>query len=192
MLNKPIEEVIYGPDGKFTGVRSEGEVAKAKFVVGDPSYFSSKVRKTGKVIRLIAILNHPIPNTNNENSLQIILPQRELKRRNDVYVMCISSEFHVVPKGKFVAIVSTNIETDNPEKELQPGLDLLGPIEQKFVSICDTFEPTSDGTKDQVFISSSYDGTSHFESTSVDVLNLYKRITGKDMDLTPMKQPDDQ
>jgi len=192
MLNKPISEIIYGPDGKFVGVKSEGEVAKAKFVVGDPSYFPNKVKKTGRVIRLIALLSHPIPNTNNENSLQIILPQRELKRRNDVYVMCISSEFYVVPKGKFVAIVSTNIETENPEKELQPGVDLLGPIDQKFVSICDTFEPSSDGVSDQVFISSSYDGTSHFESTSVDVLNIYKRITGKDMDLTPMKQPDQE
>jgi len=91
-----------------------------------------------------------------------------------------------------MAICSTNCETDNPENELKPALDLLGPIEQKFVSIVDQYEPISDGVQDQVFISSSYDGTSHFESTSVDVLSVYKRITGKDMDLTPMKQADDQ
>jgi len=192
MLSKPIEQIVYGADGKVVGVKSEGEVAKCKFVVGDPSYFPDKVKKIGRVIRVICILNHPIPNTNNENSLQIILPQRELKRRFDVYVMCISAEFHVVPKGKYMAICSTNCETDNPENELKPALDLLGPIEQKFVSIVDQYEPISDGVQDQVFISSSYDGTSHFESTSVDVLSVYKRITGKDMDLTPMKQADDQ
>jgi len=191
MLNKPIQEIVHGPDGKVIGVKSEGEVAKCKFVVGDPSYFPDKVKKSGRVIRMIAILNHPIPNTGNENSLQIILPQRELKRRNDIYVMCISGEFHVVPKGKYMAIVSTNVETDSPEAELKPAIELLGPIEQKFVSICETFEPTTDGVSDQVFISSSYDGTSHFESTSVDVLSIYKRITGKDMDLTPMKQQDE-
>lgn len=189
MLDKPIEEVIYDANGKVTGVRSGSEVAKCKFVVADPSYFSNKVRKVGQVVRMICILNHPIPNTK-ENSLQIILPQREVKRKFDIYVMCISSDFHVVPKGKFMAIVSTNVETSNPEAELKPGLDLLGPIEQKFLSVCDLYEPIEDGTKDQVFISRSFDGTSHFESTGSDVLDIYKRITGHDMDLTPMKQPE--
>jgi len=59
------------------------------------------------------------------------------------------------------------------------------------VSVCDQFVPTDDGKKDQCFISTSYDGTSHFESTSEDVLNIYKRIIGKDMDLTPKKQEED-
>jgi Rab GDP dissociation inhibitor len=188
MLNKPIEQIVYGADGKVCGVKSEGEVAKCKFVVGDPSYFPDKVKKVGRVIRMICILNHPIPNTGNENSLQIILPQRELKRKYDIYVMAISAEFHVVPKGKYMAIVSTNCETETPEKELAPALELLGPVEARFVSISDEFEPISDGSKDNVFISSSYDGASHFETTSIDVLSMYKRITGKDMDLTPMKQ----
>jgi len=186
MLDKPIEEIIYGADGRVTGVKSQGEVAKCKFVVADPSYFPDKVKKTGRVIRIICILDHPIPNTGNENSLQIIFPQREMKRKNDIYVLAISSEFHVVPKGKFMAIVSSNVETNEPEKELFPALSLLGPIQQKFVSIVDELSPIDDGKKDGVFISTSYDGSSHFESTSDDVLNLYKRITGKEMDLTPM------
>lgn len=191
MLDKPIEEIVYGPDGKVTGVKSQGEVAKCKFVVGDPSYFPNKVKKAGRIIRTICILNHPIPNTNKEHSLQIILPQRELKRKSDVYIMCISGDHNVVPKGKYMAIVSTTIETANPEAELAPALNLLGPVEQQFTSIADILEPVDDGIKDQVFISSSYDATSHFETTSEDVLRMYKRITGKEMDLTPMKQPDD-
>jgi len=191
MLDKPIEEIVYGADGKVAGVKSQGEVAKCKFVVGDPSYFPNKVKKTGRIIRTICVLNHPIPNTNKEHSLQIILPQRELKRRNDIYIMCISGDHNVVPKGKYMAIVSTNIETANPEAELKPALDLLGPIEHQFSSVADVFEPLDDGTKDGVFISSSFDATSHFETTGDDVLNIYKRITGKTMDLTPMKQPDE-
>jgi Rab GDP dissociation inhibitor len=106
--------------------------------------------------------------------------------------MCISGDHNVVPKGKYMAIVSTNVETANPESELKPGLDLLGPIEQQFTSVADLYEPIADGTKDGVYISSSYDATSHFETMSIDVLNMYKRITGKDMDLTPMKQPDEE
>jgi Rab GDP dissociation inhibitor len=187
MLDKPIQQIVYGADGKVCGVQSEGETVKCKFVVGDPSYFPNKVKKTGRVARIVCILNHPIPNSNNENSMQIILPQRELKRTSDIYVMCISAEFFVVPKGKHMVIVSSRLESDDPLKEFKPALDLLGPIEQKFVNICDLVEPTDDGTKDQCFVSSSYDETSHFETTSMDVLDIYKRITGKDMDLTPKK-----
>jgi len=190
MLDRPIDDIIY-ENGRVVGVKSQGEVAKCKFVVGDPSYFPNKVKKLGKVARIICILNHPIPNTNGENSFQIILPQREVKRGYDIYVMCISSEFLVCPKGKYVAIVSTNLESDDYEKECKPGLDLLGPIEMKFVSIDDEYVPLANGVDDGVFISTSYDGTSHFETMSLDVLDVYKRITGHDMDLTPKKMDDE-
>jgi GDP dissociation inhibitor len=41
MLNKPDVKVVY-EDGKAVGVESEGETAKAKMVIGDPSYFPGK------------------------------------------------------------------------------------------------------------------------------------------------------
>lgn len=37
---------------------------------------------------------------------------------------------------------------------------------------------------DKCFISKGYDATSHFETTVEDVLSMYRRITGKDLDLT--------
>ena len=49
----------------------------------------------------------------------------------DIYVGCVSFAHNVAAAGHYVAIVSTTVETDNPEGELKPGLDLLGPIEQK-------------------------------------------------------------
>ena len=78
MLSKPDAEVVYGPDGKFQGVESEGETAKADFVVGDPSYFPDKVTKTSSVVRAICVLSHPIPSTDDSNSVQIIIPQRQV------------------------------------------------------------------------------------------------------------------
>jgi hypothetical protein len=36
---------------------------------------------------------------------------------------------------------------------------------------------------DGCFISKGYDATTHFETTVDDVLDMYKRITGKDIDL---------
>lgn len=42
MLNKPDAKVVY-EDGKAVGVESEGQVAKAKMVIGDPSYFPGEI-----------------------------------------------------------------------------------------------------------------------------------------------------
>lgn len=51
----------------------------------------------------------------------------------DIYVSLVSYTHQVAAKGWFVAMVSTTVETDNPEAEIKPGLDLLGPIKQKYV-----------------------------------------------------------
>lgn len=51
----------------------------------------------------------------------------------------------------------------------------------RFIHIADISEPINDGTQDQVFVSKSYDATSHFETVCDDVKDLYKRITGKEL-----------
>ena len=48
MLDKPLEEIVY-EDGKVVGVKSQGETARCDCVIGDPSYFPDKVKKTGQV-----------------------------------------------------------------------------------------------------------------------------------------------
>ena len=68
----------------------------------------------------------------------------------DIYVCMISCAHNVAAKGKYVAIISTTVETNEPEKELKPALDLLEPIEQKFVSTSDLYAPTDMGTDSQV------------------------------------------
>lgn len=100
----------------------------------------------------------------------------------------ISSTHQVSAKGWFIGMVSTTVETDNPEAEIKPGLDLLGTIAQKFVCVSDYYEPTDDGLQSQVFISESYDATTHFETTCLDVLNIFKRGTGEDFDFSKIKQ----
>lgn len=49
----------------------------------------------------------------------------------DIYVCMISSAHNVAAQGKYIAIASSVVETNDPEKELKPALDLLEPIEQK-------------------------------------------------------------
>lgn len=82
MLHKSDAQVVYDDSGKAVGVSSEGETAKCKFIVGDPSYFPNKTRPTSRVVRAICILSHPIPNTDNAHSVQIILPQKQIGRHS--------------------------------------------------------------------------------------------------------------
>ena len=49
----------------------------------------------------------------------------------DIYVCCVSYTHCVAAKGHFLALVATTVETNNPEAELRPGLDLLGPVLEK-------------------------------------------------------------
>jgi len=81
MLDKKVDEIVY-ENGVAIGVRSGEEVAKAPIIVGDPSYFPGKVRRIGKVIRAICLLQHPIPNTDNADSVQLIIPQNQVARRH--------------------------------------------------------------------------------------------------------------
>ena len=257
MLAKPDVEVTYDPETKrATGVTSEGESARAKFVVGDPSYFPGKTRRIGRVVRAICILSHPIPNCGDAHSVQIILPQAQTGRQSDMYVFGCSWAHNVCAKGKYLAFVSTTVETANPHLEIEPGLALLGAspfvlfvrtgphttavrrgerhslrtsspgvvflsaqrlgfntrpldafqlqqltpfnsaptspraelnsghIDEKFINVTDVMTPIADGKEDGCFISAGYDATTHFESTVLDVLDMYTRITGKTLDLS--------
>lgn len=187
MLNKPVDDIIM-ENGKVVGVKSEGEVARCKQLICDPSYIPDRVRKAGQVIRIICILSHPIKNTNDANSCQIIIPQNQVNRKSDIYVCMISYAHNVAAQGKYIAIASTTVETAEPEKEVEPALELLEPIDQKFVAISDLYEPIDDGSESQVFCSCSYDATTHFETTCDDIKDIYKRMTGSEFDFEEMKR----
>ncbi|GFR16708.1 rab GDP dissociation inhibitor beta [Trichonephila clavata] len=186
MLDKQIDELVM-EGGKVVGVRSGNETARCKQVYCDPSYVPDKVEKVGQVVRCICLLNHPIPNTKDALSCQIIIPQKQVGRKSDIYVSLVSYTHQVAAKGWFIAMVSTTVETDNPEQEIKLGLDLLGPIKQKFVWVSDVFKPKDYGEESQIFISQSYDATSHFETTCLDVLDIFRRGTGEDFDFSKVK-----
>lgn len=186
MLDKPVDEIVM-ENGKVVGVRSGEEIARCKAVYCDPSYVSERVKKIGQVIRCICILNHVIPNTRDALSCQIIIPQKQVNRRHDIYISCVSATNFAAAKGWYVAMVSTTVETDQPESEIKPALDLLGPIAQKFVTVSDEFEPTDSGEESNIYISKSYDATSHFETTCEDVLNIFERSIGEPFDFSKIK-----
>ncbi|CAK7198780.1 Rab GDP dissociation inhibitor alpha [Sporothrix eucalyptigena] len=189
MLNTNIDEVEY--ENNAVGIKatmSNGAdkiefATKAKFIIGDPSYFPNKVKVVGHVLRAICILTHPLANTNESDSCQLIIPQSQVGRKNDIYIACVSSAHQVCPKGYWIAIVSTIAETSaNHHLELQPGLDRLGKIEEQFMGApIPLYEPIEDGTHDNIFISKSYDATSHFETTTDDVKDIFRRCMGEEL-----------
>lgn len=86
----------------------------------------------------------------------------------DIYIAIVSSAHNVCPKGYYIAIVSTIAETSsNHHLELQPGFERLGKIEERFLGPpIPLYEPLESGNNDNIFISKSYDATSHFETTT--------------------------
>ena len=86
----------------------------------------------------------------------------------DIYIAIVSSAHNVCPKGYYIAIVSTIAEgSSNHHLELQPGFDRLGKIEERFMGpAIPLYEPLESGRNDNIFISKSYDATSHFETTT--------------------------
>jgi Rab GDP dissociation inhibitor len=91
MLNTDIDEVLYDGSGKVSGIKAtmkdgSGEgmkfETKCKKVIADPSYFPSKVRVVGHLLKAVCILNHPIQSTDNSDSLQLIIPQSQVGRKH--------------------------------------------------------------------------------------------------------------
>ncbi|KAF1976352.1 rab GTPase activator [Bimuria novae-zelandiae CBS 107.79] len=207
MLRAQIDEFLY-EGSKVVGVKATHMLdedtpamqfeTKAKKVLADPSYFPSKVRPTGHLLKAIYILNEPLPNTGGADSLQLIIPQSQVGRKHDVYIAVISSAFKVCPyytdpvtkqkKPFYIAIVSTTAETDaNPQEELKFGKERLGPatniVEEFHFPPTPLYEPLESGENDNVFISKSYDATSHYETTTDDIRDIYQRVEGKPFNL---------
>ena len=89
MLNTQIDEIIYeggkaaGIKATMTGVNPEMKFeTKAKMILGDPSYFPGKTKVVGHVLRAICVLKHPLANTSDSDSAQLIIPQSQVGRKN--------------------------------------------------------------------------------------------------------------
>jgi Rab GDP dissociation inhibitor len=80
------------------------------------------------------------------------------------------------------------VETDDPVSELKPAFEIIGDVLETFVTISDLWEPIDNEFKDGVFVTSSFDAVSHFEGDTDDVLNIFKKITGKDIDFKNPQQ----
>lgn len=67
----------------------------------------------------------------------------------------------------------------------------MGGCLEVFIQISDIEVPTNDPLADGLWVSESYDATSHFETASEDVLQIYERLTGEKLDLNIQPGDDD-
>ena len=185
MLNRDIEDILYDENGNFKGIKSQGEEAYGKILITEPSYVQKfdLVKSVGKVIRRICILDHPIPKTNDVASCQIILPQKQINRKNDIFIAVLNFTHCVCKKGYYLAIISTMCETDNPANEIQPAMNVIGPTLEQFDKISEIYHPIDTTFKGNVYITSSFDPQSHFENDTDNVIEIYEKITGAKLDL---------
>lgn len=64
----------------------------------------------------------------------------------------VSSAHAVCAKGLYIAMISTTVETDKPELEIKPAVELLGSVLEMFIRTDVIYEPIDDGKKDNVRI----------------------------------------
>lgn len=162
-------------------------------IIGDPTYFltdhSSKVKKTVQVARSICILAEKPPGVTAE-TCQIIVPQRQCNtpRKSDIFISVLSSRMRSCPKGLYVAIVSTTVETDDYKKELVEGISRLGRVLERFDYVTQCYAPTDDGSNDKIYVSSSYDASTHFQTTTAEAFKMYETVSGEKLDLKAMEE----
>lgn len=51
----------------------------------------------------------------------------------------------------------------------------------RFVSVSSLYTPIADGKSDNIFITRTYDATSHFETVVEEVQDVWRRVIGKDL-----------
>jgi Rab GDP dissociation inhibitor len=205
MLDKPVDEVVYDEAGKFVGIRSGEETVKADKLIGDPTYFLSsktkegeeKVFEEGKVVRSICILKHPIPNTSDSDSLQLIIPQKQVGRKNGAWSYSSATCAEPMqqtstspwPRPRTMWHLRTSTlpsarpssrrallsgssrrrtscsarSTTSAYRAHNRAVRIRSRRAHRFVSIVPLYAPSSSGARDNVFITRSYDATSHFE-----------------------------
>ena len=199
MLRRNIEDITYndGDDNKWITVKVKDEgSAKGRKLIGDPTYFLNNngddekknkenqvVEETGTVARWLCILDHPVNGTNNSHSAQIILPTKQTQHKSDIYISVQSSELSVAPKGRWLAMISAQVYTNQPKKELSIAYKLLGKVLKEFFICSKTYKPIKNKQKENVYITSSMDSSTHFEQTTSEVMAIYKQITGTEVDL---------
>lgn len=110
----------------------------------------------------------------------------------DIFIATLNNTHCVCQKGYYLAIISTVVETQKPLDELKPAFDIIGEVLETFITMTDEFEPVANKFDDNVVITRSFTSVSHFEPDTIDVLKLYKALSGKEINLDEEEEDKDK
>ena len=68
----------------------------------------------------------------------------------------IISGVNICPNDFKIATISTIARSDDPEEELKPAFDLLGPILEKFITISTCYKPSEEIKGTNLWITKTY------------------------------------
>ena len=185
-LNRRSSKQLLFEDGRVSGVVVGDKTARTTVVVGDSSWFrDDRQKRTGKVIRSICILNHPIDDCEKGKSALIGLFKKQLikagykPRDSDISILCLSWKMGICPKGIYIAVLSTEMETQKAEKEMRPATELLGDVLERFDSVTTMFRPRKASKQQGIYIFKSIDASLSLDSVADDVRDVYSEIMAR-------------
>ena len=162
------------------GVVVGDRAARAPVVVGDTTWFrEDRQKKTGKAIRSICLLNHPIEGCEPGKSSVSSFFRKQLVKAGykpheaDISVLCLPWTLKICPKGIYVAVIATTVETQKPEKELKPVLDVLGPVLERFDAVTTLYRVKKATKRQGIFI---------FTSPNASMWGWVRKVTRSSLD----------
>jgi Rab GDP dissociation inhibitor len=173
-LNKTIDEIIL-EDGKVTGVKSGETVYQTNAVICSPDYAYAQAQQTGKHAKTICLYRHLLPKFENVPSSQLCLPSAQLDSQYDAQLLSLSNDNKVCAKDWYISIINSTSDS-NSVPDLTLASDLLAPLEDKFSSITDTYEPIHDGLSSKLFLTKSHNNSNY--DMENEILNLFEKVVG--------------
>ena len=153
-------------ENHIAGVVVGTQAARTPVVIGDSTWFrDDRQKKAGKVIRSILLLNHPVEGLENGVSAVIGFFKKQLvkagykAREADIHALCLSWKMKVCPKGIYVVILSTTVETQKAVKELKVPIELCGNILEQFDSVTTLYRPKKATSEQGIHIFSTLDAS---------------------------------
>jgi len=199
MLRRDVDEILYNDDGTVKGVTSNGETAFCKQVICDPTYLAGtdKVKQSGYIARTIMILDNVLPGTSEgDTSAQVIFPLKQTGHNCDVYLTLIGKDLECAGNGRWVAVCSTKVDSEDSMGPLQQVRDFItgGGVNvlEEFHTVRPTYIGVNQQAGDNIYICSSPDHTTHFQNASRQVMNLYHAMTGNALDLTKLPAKEEE
>ena len=186
--NCNVEKILYDDNKKFKGIElSNGKYIYGSILISEPSYMEkfNKVQITKRIIRRICLMNHPITSIGECDSCQIIIPQSQIKRDYDIFILQLGYGHCICKKGYYIVVISTFDDGNDINKQLAPAMEIIGNALECLDKIYPYYQPIDNSFKDNIYISNSLLPQSHFENDFDDIINEFQKITETKLDFEP-------